>query len=83
MKNEDRIVELLAENLIKSDQFADRFDKLTSVVEKLANTMETQLEKIEVEIIKLNLISAENTRALIKLGDNNDRINRLEKEVFK
>jgi hypothetical protein len=83
MKNEDRIVELLAENLIKSDQLADRFDKLTSVVEKLANTMETQLEKIEVEIIKLNLISAENTRALIKLGDNNDRINRLEKEVFK
>ena len=83
MKNEDRIVELLAENLIKSDQLGDRFDKLTSVVEKLANTMETQLEKIEVEIIKLNLISAENTRALIKLGDNNDRINRLEKEVFK
>ncbi len=83
MKKEDRIVELLAENLIKSDQLADRFDKLTSVVEKLANTMETQLEKIEVEIIKLNLISAENTRALIKLGDNNDRINRLEKEVFK
>lgn len=83
MKNEDRIVELLAENLIKSDALADRVDKLTSVVERLADTMERRLGKIEDEIVKLNLISAENPRGLMKLADNNDRINRLEKAVFK
>jgi hypothetical protein len=38
---------------------------------------------VEREIIKLNMISAENSRALFKLADNNDRILRLERAVFK
>ncbi len=42
-----------------------------------------QNEEVERGIVKLNLISAENSRSLIKLADTYDRIARLEKAVFK
>lgn len=65
------------------DNLTDRVDNLTSRVDNLTDTVDARLGKVESEIVKLNFISAENSRALIKLGDMNDRIFRLEKAVFK
>jgi hypothetical protein len=45
--------------------------------------VEGEIGKLNSEIIKLNAISAENSRALLKMGDYNERIIRLEKAVFK
>lgn len=83
MENESRIVELLSEMLHKFDVLTERVDNLTSRVDNLNVTVVQRLEKVEGEIVKLNLISSDNARALLKLGDNNDRIARLEKAVFK
>ncbi|MBX2900467.1 MAG: hypothetical protein KF775_12495 [Cyclobacteriaceae bacterium] len=65
MKNEDRIVELLAEMAIKQD----------SVVEELRN--------VKSEIVKLNLQTAENSRAIFKLADKVEQIADLESRVTK
>jgi len=97
MKNESKIVELLSEMLHKFDVLTEtvvnltgrvdnltsRVDNLTSRVDNLTVTVDLRLGKVESEIVKLNLISSENSRALLKLGDMNDRVNRLEKAVFK
>ncbi len=65
------------------DNLTSHVDNVTSRVDNLTHTVDLRLSKVESEIVKLNLISSENSRALMKLGDNNDRILRLEKEVFK
>jgi uncharacterized protein YoxC len=65
------------------DNLTGRVDNLTGRVDNLTDTVDLRLSKVEGEIVKLNLISSENARAVIKLGDNNDRILRLEKAVFK
>ena len=90
MKNESKIVELLSEMLRKFDvltgtvvNLTGRVDNLTGHVDKLTFTVDSRLGKVENEIIKLNLISAENSRALLKMSDYNERIVRLEKAVFK
>jgi hypothetical protein len=83
MENESKIVELLSEMLHKFDMLTGRVDNLTGRVDKLNHTVDHRLGKVEGEIVKLNLISAENSRALLKIGDNNDRPTRLEDAVFK
>lgn len=83
MENESRIIELLSEMLHKFDVLTETVVNLTGRVDNLTATVELRLGKVESEIVKLNLISSENSRALLKMGDNNDRINRLEKAVFK
>ena len=83
MENESKIVELLSEMLRKFDVLTGRVDNLTSRVDNLNLTVDQRLGKVEGEFVKLNLISAENSRALLKLGDNNDRLTRLENAVFK
>lgn len=40
MKNDDKIVELLSEMLIKQDRFETRLDKIASGLELLANSQE-------------------------------------------
>ena len=76
MKNESKIVELLSEMLRKFDVLTEtvvkltvRVDNLTDRVDNLTATVELRLGKVESEIVKLNLISSENSRALLKLGD--------------
>jgi hypothetical protein len=97
MENESKIVELLSEMLHKFDvltgtvvnltgrvdNLTDRVDNLTGRVDNLTVTVDLRLGKVESEIVKLNVISAENSRALLKMGDYNERIIRLEKAVFK
>jgi prolyl-tRNA synthetase len=97
MKNESKIVELLSEMLRKFvvltetvvkltgrvDNLTDRVDNLTSRVDNQTVTVDLRLGKVESEIMKLNVISAENSRALLKMGDYNEGIIRLERAVFK
>jgi hypothetical protein len=97
MENESKIVVLLSEMLHKFDVLTERVDNLTGHVDNLTGrvdhqtgrldnltfTVDLRLNKVEGEMVKLNLISAENSRALLKLGDNNDRLSRLERAVFK
>jgi hypothetical protein len=83
MENESKIVELLSGMLHKFDVLTGRVDNLTGRVDNLNHTVDHRLGKVEGEIVKLNLISAENSRALLKIGDNNDRLTRLENAVFK
>jgi len=65
------------------DNLTGRVDNLTGRVDNLTITVDLRLSNVENEIVKLNLISAENSRALLKMGDYNDRIIRLEHAVFK
>ena len=97
MENESKIVELLSEMLRKFDVLTEtvvkqtgrvdnltsHLDNLTGRVDNLTATVDLRLGKVESEIVKLNVISAENSRALLKMGDYNERIIRLERAVFK
>ncbi len=100
MENEQRIVELLAETLIKFDQMIDeqkQTNKRLENVERTLSEMETslvsvdnRLEKVESGVVKLNLQSTENTRAIIKLANEveniahlHERVTKLEKAVYK
>ena len=65
------------------DNLTGRLDNLTGRVDNLTVTVDLRLGKVESEIVKLNVISAENSRALLKMGDYNERIIRLERAVFK
>jgi hypothetical protein len=97
MKNKSKIVELLSEMLRKFDvltetvvnltgrvdHLTDRVDNLTGRVDNLTVTVDSRLGKVETEIMKLNVISAENSRALLKMGDYNERIIRTERSASK
>lgn len=72
MSKDDRLVELMAEMLIKQDE------------------MVSELRNVKGEITKLNLISSENSRAILKLAnqmeqflDLEPRVKKLESVVFK
>jgi hypothetical protein len=86
MKNEERIVELLAEMLLKFDDLTDEVKGVKNEVKDVKGELKDvnkRLGKVENEIVKLNLVSAANSRAILKLADNSGRISRLEKAVFK
>ena len=79
MKNEDKIVELLAEMVFKQDQMVEEI-----------KLVKNEVGGVKTEIIKLNLQTAENTRAILKLADKVDsiadlenRVTKIEKAVFK
>lgn len=79
MENEKRLVEIMADLVIKFDEFIEG--------QKETNQ---RLGKVEDGIIKLNLQSAENTRAILKLADKvetiadlESRVSKIEKVVFK
>ena len=79
MAEDNRLVELMAEMLIKQD----------AMVDELRN-VKTEVSKVNSEIRNLNLLSSENTRAIVKLADKIDqfvelegRVKKLESAVFK
>jgi hypothetical protein len=79
MENEGKIVELLTEMLIKQD---DMIDELRSV--------KAEVSSVKNEVIKLNLQTTENSRAILKLADKVEktadleaRVTKLEKTVYK
>jgi hypothetical protein len=86
MENEGRIVELLADSSKRKDNI---IEQLKESNQKLY-VLESKSDRVEEQLIKLNLQTAENTRALIKLSENinqisdlNTRVSKLEKAVFK
>jgi hypothetical protein len=90
MKEESRIVELLSEMLFKFDVLTEHVDvgfnnlgQRVGGLEQQMSKVEQQMGKVESEIVKLNLLTSEHSRSLMKLADNHERITRLEKAVFK
>lgn len=93
MKNEEKILELLAESLKGQDRIVARLDvmdsRLDNVETKLGN-LEKRTDRIEDQMVKLNLRTVENTRAIFKLAekveqiaDLSNRVTKLEKVVYK
>ena len=86
MENEQRIVELLTETLIKFDSLIEGQKTLVEG-QKVTND---RLDRVEREVVKLNLLTSENTRAIIKLAgevekiaDLHERVTKLEHTVYK
>jgi hypothetical protein len=70
MKNEDKIVELLSEMLIRQDRFESGLDKITSEVEKLAPALDqlgTGLDKLTNSQERLIAIQERQEKILIKI----------------
>ena len=75
------------------DRLVDRMDHVEVEIRDLksdvsdlksdVSDLKSDVKDLKGEVVKLNLVSAENSRALIKLADNAVRIDRLEKAVFK
>ncbi|MBL0744065.1 hypothetical protein [Chryseolinea lacunae] len=115
MKNEKRIIELLAEVLIKQDTMTGEIRGVRTELKDEIQDLRTELKyeiqdlrgevhelrgevydlKYEVggmkgELVKLNLQTAENTRAIVKLAnevekltDLPDRVSKLEKAIYR
>ena len=93
MENEGRIAELLTESLIPLDKMVEQQHetnlRLGNVEQKLG-LVESRTEKVENQLIKLNLQTVENTKAIFKLAEKIDtsadldkRVSKIEKVVFK
>ena len=77
---------LLAEMVFKQDQMVEEIKLVKSEV----GGVKSEISGVKNEIIKLNLQTAENTRAIIKLADKiesiadlENRVSKIEKVVFK
>ena len=93
MKNEGKILELLADMALKQDRMVEEFrnmkEDLRNVKEDLSN-VKYEMGKINTEMVKLTLQTSENTRAIFKLSDkvellvdHEKRISKLENIVLK
>jgi uncharacterized coiled-coil protein SlyX len=93
MKNEEKIIELLAESLKGQDRIVVELkgtnQRLDQTVERLDH-LEIRMENVEGQLIKLNIQTVENTRAIFKvaekvdqIGDLHNRVTKLEKTVYK
>ncbi|MBT1699874.1 hypothetical protein KK083_23505 [Fulvivirgaceae bacterium PWU4] len=93
MKNEGKILELLADMALKQDHMVE---ELRTVKEDLSNVkseiskLNAGMTRVNSEIVKLNLQTSENTRAIFKLSDkvellvdHEKRISKLENIVLK
>jgi hypothetical protein len=72
MENEKRIVELLAESLIKQDEMIDQqkqTNKTLYHLDERTTKVEEQMIYLNDQVTKLNLQTAENTRAILTLAD--------------
>lgn len=86
MENEKRIVELLAESLIKQDQMIDeqkQTNKTLYHLDERVSKVEEQMVYLNNQVVKLNLQTAENTRAILTLADRIEKIADLENRVRK
>lgn len=86
MKNEDKIVELLAEMVKGQDRLVGEVTAMKTEI----SSMKFEVSYMKEEIIKQGLQTAENSRAILKLADeirlvaeHEKRISKLELAVFK
>ena len=93
MKNEDKIVELLSEMLIRQDSMVVEIKnvkrEVTGVKQEVSGVKQ-EVSGLKGEMVKMNLQSAENTRAIFKLAqsvdqiaDLHNRVTKLERTVYK
>lgn len=90
MKNDDRLIEVMAELLAEVHEM--RVDMKTQMQELNGRMgkLEEQQTRTSSELVKVNLQLGENTRAILKLADKvevipnlMERVIRLETEVFR
>ena len=81
-----KLFELLAEMVFKQDQMIEEI----KLVKTEIGGVKSEVGGVKSEVIKLNLQTAENTRAILKLADKVDsiadlenRVTKIEKAVFK
>ncbi len=93
MENEQPIVELLAESLINFDALVEGQKAMVEGQKALIEGQKVtnnRLDRVEREVVKLNLLTSENTRAIIqlageveKIADLHERVTKLEHTVYK
>lgn len=93
MKNEEKIIELLAEMVKGQDRLTDEVSQMKNEISSVKNevsSMRSDISSIKNEIIKQGLQTAENSRAILKLAEeirlvaaHEKRISKLELAVFK
>jgi chromosome segregation ATPase len=85
-KRFDHLTERVDHLTERVDALNDRMDRVEAEIGELksdVSDLKADVKDLKGEVIKLNLVSAENSRALMKLADNAERIDRLERAVFK
>lgn len=93
MKNEGKILELLADMALKQDHMVEELhavkndlgnvkNDLGKVKENLSN-VNSEVGKINSELVKLNLLSSEHTRAILKMSDRIEQMVDHEKRISK
>jgi len=86
MENEGKIVELLAEMLVKQDAMVVELRDVKSEV----RNVKSEIRDVKSEMVKLNLQTSENSRSILRLADelhavadHERRISKLESTVYK
>jgi len=86
MKNEEKIIELLAEMVRGQDRLVGEVSEMKEEIKSVKG----EIQQMNVEIMKQGLQTAENSRAILKLADeirlvaeHEKRISKLELTVFK
>ena len=93
MKNEDKIVELLAEMVKGQDRLIGEVSSMKSEISKMnteisemkseISEMNTEISQMNIEIRKQGLQTAENSRAILKLADEIRLVAEHEKRISK
>jgi hypothetical protein len=100
LKRQDRIVEAHDRMVIAHDQIAKAQEQMAQAQQRMIvelketnhrlYVIETKSDKVEEQLVKLNLNTGENSRAIFKLADNvrqiadlHNRVTKLENTVYK
>lgn len=81
MKNEDRIVELLAELVQKQDVFAEKLDKVSSRLEAVIDEVHNLREDMNGHNAKTNAGLNEVRLSVMRLADKLDKQDEIEKRL--
>ncbi|MCB9186137.1 MAG: hypothetical protein H6601_05260 [Flavobacteriales bacterium] len=76
MKNEDRLIEVMAELLAEVHEMRTDTSKQLGVLQSEIRTLQKQQAQTNIELSEMRL-------SIMKLADMSDRVVRLEKAVFK
>lgn len=82
----DRLSEKVDGLSDKVDGISDKVEGLSDKVDGLSDKVDglsTRMTRVEDELVKLNLVSAQNSLSLMELAKDRERIDRLEKTVYK
>lgn len=83
MRNEERLIDVMADLLAEVHELRSDMKGVREEVAGLRADTNGQFDRIDKSVSKINLLLSENTHALMKLADFNDRIVQLERHVFK